>query len=87
MSIPLIYIPGESVGVKNMVAGGVTSGGDPSRKKATHTTTVPLYCGSAGMVRVDTMLPFSFTEPGVMSGNCPTNEPFTLQTMSALDDV
>ena len=69
----------ENARVKNMIAGGDTSGGDPSKKKATHSTTVPLYCGSAGMVRVDTMLPSSFTEPGLMSGNRPLGEPFTSQ--------
>ena len=43
-----------------MVAGGDTSltGGDPSMKKATHSTTVPLYYGSAGMVRVYTVTIF-----------------------------
>ena len=75
----------ESVGMKNMVAGGDTSGGDPSMKKATHSTTVPLYCGSAGMVRMSTMVPFSLTEPDLMSGNRPLDEPFTLQKMSASD--
>ena len=81
-------VPGsESVGVNNMIAGGDTSVGDPLRKTATHSTTVPLYCGSAGIVRVSTLLPSSFTEPGLMSGNCPTDDPFTLQTMIASDDV
>ena len=71
----------ESVGMKNMVAGGDTSGGDPSMKKATHSTTVPLYCGSAGMVRMSTMVPFSLTEPDLMLRNCPLDKPFTLQVM------
>jgi hypothetical protein len=39
------------------------------------------------MVRVYTMLPLSLTKPGLMSGNCPTDEPFTIQVMKALDDV
>ena len=70
----------EIVGVKNMVAGGDTSVGDDSPKKiATHSTTVPLYCGSAGMVRVYTMLPFSLTKSVLISENCLTVKPFTLQ--------
>ena len=68
-----------------IVASGVTSDGDPLKKAATHSTLVPLYCCSAGMVSVYTMLPLSFTEPGLMSGNCPTDEPFTLQVMKASD--
>ena len=69
--------------MKKMVAAGdiSNSGGDPSKKTATHSTTVPLYCGSAGMVRVSTMIPLSLTEPDLMSGNCPLGEPFTLQEM------
>ena len=77
----------ETVGVKNMVAGGDTSGRDPFNRTATHSTTVPLYCGSAGMVRVYTMIPFSFTKPGMMLENCPTDDPFTIQLMRASDDV
>ncbi len=77
----------EYVGVKNMVAAGVTSVGDPSKKIATHTTTVPLYCDSAGMVRVYTMIPLSSIEPDLMSGSCPIGVPFTLQMMRASDDV
>ena len=61
----------ETVRVKNMVAGGDTSFGDLSKKKATHSTTVPLYCGSAGMVRVYTMVPLSLMEPDLISGSCP----------------
>ena len=81
-------VPGkESLGVKNMVAGGDTSVGDPSMKTATHSTTVPLYCGSAGMVRVSTLLPSSLMEPCLMSGNCPIGNPFTSQVMKALNDV
>ena len=79
-----VIIPGkESVGVNNMVAAGDTSGRDPSKKTATHSTTVPLYCGSAGMVRVCTMLLLSFTEPDLMSGNCPSTSStaFTFQVM------
>ena len=76
---------GETARVKNMVAAGDTSGRDPSRKTATHSTTVSLYCGSAGMVRVLTMVPSSFKEPGLMSGNRPTGDPFTLQNMEASD--
>ena len=71
----------ETFRVKNMEAGGDTSVGDPSKKTATHCTTVPLYCGSAGMVRVYTMIPFSLTEPDLMLGNCATGKPFTLQEM------
>ena len=70
-----------------MVAAGVLSVGDPSRKIARHTTTVPLYCGSAGMVSVYTMLPFSLIEPELMSGNCLTGKPFTIQVMKAADVV
>ena len=82
-------VVGRFVGVyKNiMVAAGVTSVGDPSKKTATHSTTVPLYCGSAGTVRVCTILPFSLTEPDLMSGKSLVGEPFTLQKMKALDDV
>ena len=68
-----------------MIAAGDTSGGDPLKKIATHSTTVPLYCGSAGMVRVLTTLPSSFTEPDLMSGNRPTDDPFTLQVIKTLD--
>ena len=78
---------GETARVKKMVAAGDTSGRDPSRKTATHSTTVPLYCDSAGMVRVCTMLPSSFTEPDLMSGNCLTAKLFTLQVMKVPDDV
>ena len=69
-----------------MVAAGVVSR-DPLKRIATHSTTVPLYCGSAGMVRVYTVLPSSLTEPDLMSGNRPTDDPFTLQIMSASEDV
>ena len=76
----------ETARVKNnMVAAGDTSVGDPSKKTATHTTTVPLYCGSAGMVRVSTIVPLSFTEPDLISGNCSSGKPFTLQMMEAPD--
>ena len=73
----LIYIP-------NSIAGSVCSSGDPSTKKATHTTSVPLYSGRAVIVRVLTRLPLtSRVVPGVMSrgGSCPNSEPFTLQSM------
>ena len=78
----------ETVGVNNnnMVAAGVVSR-DPLKRIATHSTTVPLYCGSAGMVRVYTVLPSSLIEPDLMLGNRPTDDPFTLQTMIASDDV
>ena len=80
--------PGEFVGVNNMVATGVTSVGvSPSRKTARHTTSVPLYCGSARMVSVCTMLPISLTEPDLMSGKSPDGEPFTVQRMRTSDDV
>ena len=78
---------GEFVGVKNTVAAGVTSFGDPSKKTATHSTTVPLYCGSDGMVSVCTMLPLSLTEPDLMSGNCPTDKLFTFQVMRTSNDL
>ena len=78
---------GEFVRVKIMVAAGVTLVGVPSTKKARHSTTVPLYCSSAGMVSVYTMLPLSLTEPALMSGNCPSGELFTLQPMIASDDM
>ena len=68
------------------VTGGVLSGRDPLMKTATHSTTVPLYSDLAGMVSVYTRLPFSLIEPAVMSGNCPTGDPFTLQTMIASVD-
>ena len=86
-------VPGAMVGgfagiYKNiMVAAGVTSVGVPSKKTATHSTTVPLYCGSAGTVSVCTILPFSLTEPDLMSGKSPDGEPFTLQKMRTSDDV
>ena len=71
-----------------MVAAGVTSVGvTPSKKTATHTTSVPLYCGSAGTVRVYTILPLSFTEPELMSGKAPDGEPFTVQIMRTSADV
>ena len=45
--------------VNSMVAAGVTSVGvSPSRKRARHSTTVPLYCSSAGMISESTKLPF-----------------------------
>ena len=78
--------PYQPVSNKIMVATGVTSVGDPSVKTARHSTTVPLYCGSAGMVSVYTLLPFSLTEPDMMSGNSPNGELFTLQVMIASDD-
>ena len=70
-----------------MVAAGVTSVGDPSKKTAQHSTTVPLYCGSAGTVRVCTILPFSLTEPDLMLGKSLDGEPFTVQKMVTSDDV
>ena len=73
--------------VNSMVAAGVTSVGDPSRKAATHSTTVPLYCSSAGMISVSTNLPFSLTVVDLMSGNCLTGEPFTLQSTIASGDI
>ena len=81
---------GRLVGVyKNiMMAAGVASAGvTPSRKTAAHTTPVPLYCGSAGMVSVYTMLPLSLTKPDLMSGKSPDGEPFTLQKIRTSDDV
>ena len=80
---------GETARVKRIVAAGDTSnsGRDPLKKTATHSTTVPLYCGSAGMVRVYTMVPSSFTDSDLMSGNRPAGEPFTLQLMKASNDV
>ena len=41
------------------ITGGVlrVRGTDPSRKIATHTTSVPLYCNLAGMVSVNTSMP------------------------------
>ena len=70
-----------------MEAAGVTSFGFPSKKTATHSTTVPLYCGWDGTVRVYTMLPLSLTKLDLMLGNSPTGDPFTLQVMKASDDV
>ena len=59
--IMLGAIPGAMVGevaVNIMIAAGVLSVGvSPSRKTARHTTTVPLYCDSAGMVSVSILLP------------------------------
>ena len=44
--------------MKNInITGGVLSEGDPSVKIATQTTSVPLYTGMAGMVRVFTNVP------------------------------
>ena len=44
--------------IKNInITGGVVSEGDPSMKTATQTTSVPLYTGMAGMVRVSTNVP------------------------------
>ena len=73
--------------IKVTVAGGVDSGGVPSVKRARHTTTVPLYSDLAGMVSVYTKAPFSSIEPVVMSGNCTSDDPFTLQPMIACGDV
>ena len=87
-----VNLPGVMVGrfvsvYKNvMVAAGVASVGDQSRKTATHTTSVPLYCGSAGTVRVCTMLPLSLTEPDPMSGKSLDGEPFTVQNMLTSND-
>ena len=39
------------------ITGGVLSVGDPSMKVARQTTSVPLYTGMAGMVRVSTNVP------------------------------
>ena len=39
------------------VVGSVLSVGDPSMKRATQTTSVPLYTGRAGMVRVNRNVP------------------------------
>ena len=67
---------------------GVTSVRYPSKKSATHTTTVPLYSDLAGMVTTNTGLkrvPVSMTELVVMSGKNPTAVPFTLQPMIASD--
>ena len=82
-----VVMVGKVVIVNIMVAAGVTSVRDPSVKTARHSTTVPLYCGSAGMVSVSTLPPFSMIEPELMSGNSPSGEPFTLQVMIASDDV
>ena len=68
------------------VTGGLTAGRDPLVKSASHITSVPLYFDLAGMVSVDTRLPFSLVKPGVMSGNSPTGVLFTLQTMLASSD-
>ena len=79
---------GEVVGVNNiMVAAGVLSVGVPSKKTATHSTIVPLYRGSAGMVNVCTTLPLSLTEPDLMSGSSPGDEPFTVHIMRTSGDV
>ena len=50
------------------ITGGVLSEGDPSVKTATQTTSVPLYTGMAGMVRVSTNIPsLSLIEPALIS--------------------
>ena len=64
----------------------VLSGGDPFRKYASHTISVPSYSDMAGMVRVLTKLPLSMVEPIVMSGNCPDGKPLTSQMINASTD-
>ena len=68
------------------IAGDDDLGGDPSKKSATHTTSVPLYSDMAGMVSVYTRVPVSVIEPVVMSGNCPTDDPFTVHVTRASGD-
>ena len=69
------------------ITGGVASVGDPSRKTATHITTVPLYSDLAGIVNVYTSIfPLPEVEPVAMSGNCPIDDPFTVQQMIASSD-
>ena len=53
----IVMSVGEFVVVNDiiMVAIGDLSVGDPFRKRARHTTSVPLYCSSAGMVSVYAM--------------------------------
>ena len=70
-----------------MVAAAVLSVGDPSIKIARYSTTVPLYCGSARIVSVYTLLPFSMIEPSLMWGNSPSGEPFTFQVMIASSKI
>ena len=60
--------------------------GDPLKKFARHTTSVLLYSDLTGMDSVFTIVPFSLTEPTVMSKNCPAGDPFTLQLINALID-
>ena len=62
--------------------------GDPLKKFARHTTSVPdpLYSDLTGMDSVLTIVPFSLIEPTVMSKNCPAGDPFTLQLINALID-
>ena len=67
------------------VTGGVISVGDPSVKSATHSTSVPLDSDLAGMVRVDTIAPFSVIALVLMPGNSPVSNPFTLQPMASAD--
>ena len=73
--------------LKVTAAVGVDSVGDPSVKSARHATSVPLYSDLAGMVSVCTKAPFSLIEPVVMSGNCTSDDPFTLQPMIPSGDV
>ena len=68
------------------VTGGVTACRDPLMKSASHVTSVPLYFDLAGIVSVDTRLPFSLVKPGVMLGNSPTDDLFTIQAMVASSD-
>ena len=72
-----------SVVITSSDTGGVSSDGDPSSNRATHTTSVPLYSRVAGIVSVFTRVPLSLVEPVVISGNCPTHDPFILQLMKA----
>ena len=69
------------------MAGGVDSVGDPSVKNARHTTSVILYSDLAGMISKYTLAPFSTLELVVMLGNSPTDDPFTLQPITASGDM
>ena len=60
--------------------------GNPSKRFARHTTSVPLYSDLTGMDGVFTVVPFSLIEPTVMSKYCPAGDPLTLQLINTLID-
>ena len=68
------------------ITGVVLSKGDPSKKVARQTTSVPLYTGMAGMVRVSTNVPPpSLIEPALTSEYRVLRVPLINQLMKASD--